>query len=360
MTHCSSSTPFRLPIPTSTFSSRLLRWYRRHRRDLPWRRNPDPYRVWLSEIMLQQTRVQTTLPYFEKFVRTYPTLESLAEAQENELLSLWSGLGYYGRARNLHKAARMVCERYGGEFPRRYEDAIQLPGVGRYTAGAVLSIAYGKPLPVVDGNVLRVFARYLRIETELHGSEVRKLWNFLSELVEDSCVRSHISEFNQALMELGSELCRPRRPLCLACPLARECRARRAGVEGTLPRRRQRRTVQEINYLVAVVERRGRYLLRQNLERTFLKGFWEFPCVENHRGADLDDCFARVHGLKLRIKAIHPPVSHRITFRKLSFYPVQASLLGPLPAGNYAWATLSDGRFPLPSYVGKILKSLGV
>ena len=316
--------------------------------------------MWLSEIMLQQTRVQTTLPYFNKFVRTYPTLESLAEAEESELLSLWSGLGYYGRARNLHKAARMVCERHGGEFPRRYEDAIQLPGVGRYTAGAVLSIAYGKPLPVVDGNVLRVFARYLRIETDLHGSEVRKLWDFLSELVEDSCVRPHISEFNQALMELGSELCTPRRPQCLVCPLARECRARRAGVEEILPRRRQRRSVQEINYLAAVVARRGKYLLRQNLERTFLKGFWEFPCVEDHRGADPADRFARVHGLKLKIKAIYPPCRHRITFRKLYFHPVQASLLGPLPAGNYAWATLSDGKFPLPSYVGKILKRIAL
>ena len=315
--------------------------------------------MWLSEIMLQQTRVKTAVPYFEKFVRTYPTLEALAEADESELLSLWSGLGYYERARNLHKATRMVCEQHGGKFPRHYKDAIQLPGIGPYTAGAILSIAYGKPLPVLDGNVRRVFARYLWIEADLYGSEVRKLWDLLSELAKDSCVRSHISEFNQALMELGSELCTPRRPHCGRCPLGRDCRARKAGVEETLPRRRQRRRSQEISYWAAVVARRGRYLLRQNLERKFLRGFWEFPCVEDDSRVSVTERFAQVHQLKLRIKAIHPPVGHRITFRKLYFHPVQASLVGPMPAGNYVWATLADGRFPLPSYVGKILNSLG-
>ena len=316
--------------------------------------------MWLSEIMLQQTRVQTALPYFEKFVRTYPTLESLAEAEESELLSLWSGLGYYERARNLHKATRMVCEQHGGKFPRHYKDAIQLPGIGPYTAGAILSIAYGKPLPVLDGNVRRVFARYLRIEADLYGSEARKLWNLLSELAKDSCVTTHIAEFNQALMELGSELCTPRRPQCERCPLARDCRARKAGVEETLPRPRKRRPVEEVSYWAAVVARRGKYLLRQNLERKFLRGFWEFPCVENHPGVDVAERFAQVHRLKLKIKAIRPPVGHRITFRKLHIHPVQASLVGSLPAGSYVWATLADGRFPLPSYVGKILNSLGV
>lgn len=308
--------------------------------------------------MLQQTRVDTTLPYFGKFVQAYPTLEDLARAEQSEVLSLWSGLGYYNRARNLHKAAQMICEDYGGEFPRNYDHAIQLPGIGRYSAGAILSIAYGEALPVLDGNVLRVFARYLKIEGDLHGSRNKPLWEFLSRLVQDSRVRTEVADFNQALMELGAQVCKPRRPHCSLCPLRQSCRARKAGVQEKLPQRGQPRPVQEINYLVAVLVRRGRYLLTRNSEGSFLKGLWEFPRVEGYPSQDVPEIFGRTHGLRLKIKMIHSPLLHQITFRRLVLHPVQASLTGPLPEGNYAWVGCSENKYPVSSYVRKIVRSL--
>lgn len=308
--------------------------------------------------MLQQTRMQTVLPYFEKFVQTYPTLKSVAQAEENEILSLWSGLGYYNRARNLHRAAQMICKSWGGEFPRHYDQAIQLPGIGRYSAGAILSIAYREPLPVLDGNVARVFARYLKIEGDLYGSKEKYLWKFLARLVRSSSVRADVSDFNQALMELGAQVCTPRRPACPRCPLAQSCRARRAGVQEKLPSRRPAQPVQRASYLVAVLASRGKYLLMQNLQGSFLKGLWEFPRVEGKPDDDIRSVFARVHGLRLTIRTIHPPLTHQITFRKLIFHPVRASLVGRLPEGNYVWVGSGDGKFPVSSYVRKIMRSL--
>ncbi len=203
-----------LPIPVTEFAPRLLGWYRDNKRDLPWRNDPDPYRVWVSEVMLQQTQVKTVVPYFEEFLRSYPTVEDLARAEESEILSSWSGLGYYRRARNLHRAAQMVCERYGGEFPRDFSQALELPGIGHYTAVAILSLAHGEPLPILDGNITRFFTRYLKIEDDLERTVVGKLRKFLVQLVSETSVAKNVRDFNQALMEIGSLVCIPRNPQC--------------------------------------------------------------------------------------------------------------------------------------------------
>lgn len=348
----------RLPVPISEFAIRLLEWYRPNKRELPWRRARDPYRVWVSEIMLQQTQVKTVLPYFDRFLRAYPTLEALARAEESEILAQWSGLGYYNRARNLYRAAQIVCEKHRGRFPARYEDAIALPGVGRYTAGAVLSIAYGQPLPVLDGNVRRVLARYLKIEEELQPRDLDRLWGFLSRVVQHASVCDHIADFNQSLMELGARVCTPRKPLCPLCPLQDSCRARKRGVQEQLPRTRARGRAREVHYVVAVIRRAGKFLLAQNREATFLNDFWEFPKMEGIPGRRVEQLFRKARGLKLVVKRQATPVVHHVTFRKLCFHPVLASLTGPLPRGHYRWADLTKDRLPLPAYVSKIVRSV--
>lgn len=351
-------TGFQLPIPVPEFGSKLLNWYRVNKRKLPWRNRSDPYQIWVSEVMLQQTQVKAVLPYYEKFLQAYPTLEDLARAEEKEVLGLWSGLGYYSRARNLRKAAQVVWENHKGEFPHTYSEVLKLPGIGRYTAGAILSIAYGQALPVVDGNVERVFARYLRIEDDRHGRGAKKLWNFLSHLLQDRSVAKNVADLNQALMELGARVCTPHNPDCLLCPLTESCRARKAGMQEHLPRPRRKRSVEELNYVAALVSRRGKYLLKQNVDEKFLRGFWEFPRIQGKPDGALVEAFENAHGLKLQIKSLLPSLTHRITFRRLVVYPVEAWLLNRRPARSFVWAVPGENGFPISAYIRKILQSI--
>lgn len=347
-----------LPIPAKEFSSRLLKWYRKNKRELPWRKDSDAYRVWVSEIMLQQTQVKTVVPYFEKFLNAYPNIESLADAKENEILSSWSGLGYYKRGRNLHKAAQIVCEQHGGEFPRDFRKAVQLPGIGPYTAGAVLSLAYGEPVPILDGNIGRLFARYLKIEDTLEGSTLAQLREFLVRLVGEASVAKSIRDFNQALMEMGALVCTPRNPQCISCPLAASCIAYQEGLEKKLPQPRARRAVQEFHYTVALIAKGEKYLLTQNREDTFLKGFWEFPRLQGPPTSGLVENFKKTHGLHLKVRERAAPVAHRITFRKLNFHPVLVSLESPAPRKRFTWTRPGQKGYPVSSYIKKILKSL--
>ena len=250
----------------------LLSWYDRHRRDLPWRGTKDPYRIWVSEVMLQQTTVKTATPYYEAFLKRFPTLQALAEEPEEEVLGAWSGLGYYHRARNLHRGAQHVAERHGGQFPKTLEAALAVPGVGLYTASAILSIAHGLPLPVVDGNVRRVLARLLA----LRGPEYRKdgpYYNRAEELLD----RERPGDWNQALMELGATVCTPRDPGCEACPLRSRCRARALGVVDELPEGRARRAPVDVQVAAALVEKDGKVLLVRRPEGRLLGRMWEVP-----------------------------------------------------------------------------------
>lgn len=263
------------------FSRELLAWYGRHKRDLPWRRSRNPYYIWVSEVMLQQTRVDTVIPYYHRFIDQFPTVEALADAAEEDVLKAWEGLGYYSRARNLQGAVREVKERYGGRVPDTKEEMFSLKGVGPYTAGAVLSIAYNKPEPAVDGNVMRVLSRYFLIEEDIMKSGTRALMEKLArELIPEGAA----GEFNQALMELGALVCTPRSPQCLTCPVMERCSGREAGMEEALPVKKKAKPPRPEGRLAALVEgtglHAGKVLIRQRPAEGLLARMWELPHTE--------------------------------------------------------------------------------
>jgi A/G-specific adenine glycosylase len=245
----------------SALRKKLARWYEKNARDLPWRRTRDPYAIWISEIMLQQTRVAAAIPYYERFLARFPNAESLTAASETEVLTAWSGLGYYSRARNLHRAARAIAEL--GAFPTEYDRIRELPGVGEYTAAAVASIAFGLAHAVVDGNVKRVIAR-------LTGDAHVNVQDAASRLLD----RKHPARSNQALMELGALVCLPRDPLCEACPIAKECEARKNGTQAQLPLKKPRQQTGRIRLTLLVIRRRGKILLTPSPR---VRGFWDLP-----------------------------------------------------------------------------------
>ena len=252
----------------------LLAWFERNRRALPWRETSDPYRVWLSEVMLQQTRVDVVIPYYERFLERFPSLESLASAREEEVLALWSGLGYYRRARSLHAGARTIVERHSGRFPRSADDALEVPGVGPYTAGAVLSIAYNLPEPVVDGNVERVLTRVHALPGDPRKAASARV---IRELARAAIPRGKAARFNQALMELGALVCLPRSPRCGECPLSSLCEASRVGQPERFPELPPERATVQINLHAAVIVEGETVLLVQVAEGSYLRGLWLPP-----------------------------------------------------------------------------------
>jgi A/G-specific adenine glycosylase len=269
--------PTLTPARAASLRERLVAWFRVEQRALPWRETRDPYRIWISEAMLQQTRVETVLGYYARFLERLPTLADLAAADEDTVLALWSGLGYYSRARKLREAARAILEQHGGEFPRTREEALALPGVGPYTAGAVLSIAHDLPEALVDGNVQRVLARLFGLEDEVGTTALsRAVWELAAALVP----RRGAGEWNQALMELGATTCTARSPRCDACPVARGCAARESGREALLPRPKPRRPPTEVRVEVAVARRGGALLLEQRPPGGRMAGLWQLPTRE--------------------------------------------------------------------------------
>ncbi len=267
---------------SDSFAERLLAWFGERKRDLPWRKNKNPYHVWVSEIMLQQTRVETVIPYFERFIARFPTIHDLAEAPEADVLKMWEGLGYYSRARNLQAAVREVQASYGGVVP---SDAVQiatLKGVGPYTAGAILSIAYDVPEPAVDGNVLRVMTRYKLLYDDIAKAKTRvRIENILRPLIPLQAP----GDFTQALMELGSLVCVPKNPKCDICPVAADCEAKLAGVQSELPVKTKAKQPRAEFRAVAFVQRmiggERKFLLRRRPEQGLLAGLWECPHIEH-------------------------------------------------------------------------------
>lgn len=279
--------------------SRLLEWYSRNARDLPWRQTNDPYAVFVSEIMLQQTQVKTVLPYWRRWMRALPTIETLARAKASRIHKLWEGLGYYTRVRNMQKAAQRVLDEHGGRFPSRFEEVLALPGIGRYTAGAICSIAFNQPTPILDGNVIRVLARVFGVAGDPRDKLVNaRLWQIAEDLVRQAgrlehhqqCVlRSRrrpgstartCSHLNQSLMELGALVCTPRQPHCADCPLARQCVALRTRRVDLLPERPPRPSVTLRRFAAFVVRRNGKHLVRQRPAGIVNGHLWEFPNIE--------------------------------------------------------------------------------
>jgi A/G-specific adenine glycosylase len=253
---------------------RLSAWYGCHARDLPWRRDRDPYRVWVSEIMLQQTTVAAVRPYFERFIAALPTIAALAAAREDQVLRLWEGLGYYRRARQLHRAAKMVVAEHGGRVPTDADAVRSLPGVGRYTAGAILSIAFDQPLPILEANTVRLLSRLLAYCGDTRSAAGQRL---LWQAAETLLPRRGAGRFNQALMELGSQVCKPRDPDCARCPVAAMCPTHRDGLHAVVPSLRAKPRVEEVREAAVVVRRRGRVLLVHRREGERWAGLWDFP-----------------------------------------------------------------------------------
>jgi A/G-specific adenine glycosylase len=294
----------------------LLRWYRAHRRDLPWRRTRDPYAIWVSEIMLQQTQVATVIPYYERFMRRFPDAAALARASEEEVLGLWSGLGYYRRARALREGAVAVLERHGGRLPGDCGELQALPGIGRYTAGAIASICFGIPAPILDGNVRRVLSRLHALDAAA-GSGDARLWKLAESLADGP----DPGDLNQALMEIGALVCTPRNPECDACPLGERCRARALGSPESFPPVKPRRAVERVRVAVAVVERGGRVLLERPSDGSPFRGTWDLPAIELADGdaaeRRLRDALRRRHGLEVDVGAEGATATHGILHRRL-------------------------------------------
>ncbi|MCH8147415.1 MAG: A/G-specific adenine glycosylase [Planctomycetes bacterium] len=252
---------------------RVLNWFGAHARDLPWRRTSDPYRVWVSEVMLQQTQVATVVSYYERFVARFPNVETLARANEREVLKLWEGLGYYRRARQLHRTAKQVVENHGGEFPSDFESVLSLPGIGRYTAGAILSIAFDQRHPILEANTIRLLSRLVASrEDPASSAGTNSLWR----LAEDLLPRKKVGDFNQALMELGSEICSPRSPKCAECPVSNLCEVNRLGLQTEIPAAKTKTNYENVNEVAVVVWRGNRVLLRQCREDERWAGLWDF------------------------------------------------------------------------------------
>jgi A/G-specific adenine glycosylase len=319
----------------------LLAWYQRGRRDLPWRRTDDPYRIWVSEIMLQQTRAQAVIPYYRRFLERFPDVETLAQAAEEEVLALWSGLGYYSRARNLWRASGRI--QAAGGFPREYDAIRQLPGVGDYTAAAIASIAFGQPHAVLDGNVLRVVARVENDPGDIASPRTRERFR---EVAQQWLDRSSPGAFNQALMELGATVCLARNPLCLVCPVSSLCRAREQGTAAQLPVKLRKVEPVRVEGTLLVIHRRGRVLLRQREagERR-MAGFWELPTPEHLPAA--------------RVGAAIGTVRHSITHHRYHFQVARASA-SPRERAFRWFPTPRLAAIPLSTSARKALKLAGV
>jgi A/G-specific adenine glycosylase len=325
----------------------LLRWYRREKRDLPWRASRDPYRVWISEAMLQQTRVETVIGYYGRFLERFPTVEALARSRIDSVLAAWSGLGYYRRARALHEAARAVRDRHDGRFPRDREALLGLPGIGPYTAGAIASIAFDRPEPLVDGNVARVFSRLFALARR------EAPWEIAARLVPERGA----GEWNQALMELGALVCVPRQPACDRCPLASRCRALAEGRVDEFPRRRSRPATIPVEAVVIAVRRGDQWLLERRPARGRMAGLWQLPTIELPASGGV--LFPRRPPASIRMGGRLCEVRHTITRHRIRAIVKSGTLASRKLAESLAWVPGTDlSSLPLTGMTRKCMTAI--
>ncbi len=346
------------PADSAGFRRRLLAWFRRRKRDLPWRRTNDPYRVWLSEVMLQQTRVSAVLPYYRRWLRSFPTLRALARARSDQVLRLWAGLGYYSRARNLLRAAKIIVARHAGRFPRELSAALALPGVGRYSAAAVLSIAYGSPHAVLDGNVARVLARLAAFRGELRAP---RHWEKMQQAAQNLLAPASPGEWNQAMMELGATVCTPRAPRCRDCPVSRWCHAYRLGLTDRIPTPRRKPAPVKLTLAAAVLlDPRGRTLVVRDLDGrdgVLFSRLWQFPAVRVARraSAELERHVRSSLGASVDRLVPLPPARHTVTFREITLAPYLGRVPRlPRPDGARTPRLTDLDRLPVSSATRKI------
>jgi A/G-specific adenine glycosylase len=328
----------------SEFSNRILNWYAQQGRNLPWRGSTDPYVVWVSEIMLQQTRVETVIPYFERWMRRFPTIADLADASEQDVLTLWEGLGYYGRVRNLHKTARVVMKEFGGELPREPAALRKLPGIGKYTVGAIASIAFGQNVPTLDANLRRVFARVFDVA---QAADSRAGEEILWRLAEQQLPKGRAGDYNQALMDLGAMICLPKNPRCLLCPLRVLCRAYLLGIQEQRPVLNPKAVVPHFTVTAAVVWRNGKVLLAKRPSKGLLGGMWEFPGGKIEKDETFQECLMREIreelGVEIRVGEPFGVYQHAYTHFRITLHAFLCELVDgepkPIEATEVTWVS---------------------
>jgi A/G-specific adenine glycosylase len=349
----------------SLLNRQLLAWYRRNQRSLPWRETSDPYRIWISEIMLQQTQVETVIPYYHRFLKAFPTVSSLACAPLQNVLKVWENLGYYSRAGNIHAAAKVIVEKFGGQIPDKWEEIKSLPGIGLYTAGAILSIAYGHPLPAVDGNVRRILCRLFAIRKPADDTQEQKQ---LRKLAASLIPAKHPGDFNQALMDLGATICKAKNPDCSRCPVAGLCRARLHNLQNVLPITQKTPAIPHRQAAAAVIPNsKGMLLIIQRPASGLLASLWKLPGGFIKSGEDTESSLRRSVKKELGI-SIRPgkhlaSVNHTYTHFRITLQAYECRLLKgtpkPLGCQNWRWASLIDlKKLPLPKIDRMILKSI--
>jgi A/G-specific adenine glycosylase len=350
----------------SPLATRLLNWYADHARNLPWRRHPDPYAIWVSEIMLQQTRVETVIPYFQKWMELYPNIKSLAAASQEQVLSTWEGLGYYSRARSLHRAAQMIIDEHGGRLPQEVRALRQLPGIGPYTAGAIASIAFDADEPALDGNIRRVLARVFNVQEPARSPQAEHiLWG----LAAANLPQGKAGDYNQALMDLGASICTPRSPNCHSCPAGEICQAYALGIQEQRPVRSARSGVPHYTVTAAVIQRNGSVLITRRPENGLLGGMWEFPGGKLQEGEDLPACLRREIqeelGVDVRVADPLGIYRHAYTHFRVTLHAFRCFLAAgephPIEASDLRWVMPSDLQgFPMGKIDRQIARDISL
>src|SRR5690625_3623728 len=332
------------------FQDSLIHWYNENKRDLPWRKDQDPYKIWVSEIMLQQTRVDTVIPYFNRFITRYPTVHDLAKAESQDVLKQWEGLGYYSRARNLQHAVREVVASYDGEVPTDPKELGSLKGIGPYTRGAILSIAFNQPEPAVDGNVMRVISRVLKIEDNTSEQKVkRKFENYVRDMIS----KEDPSSFNQGIMELGALVCTPRTPQCLTCPVQQYCRAYEAGVVDQLPIKAKSKKQKKLEYIVLLIKNeKNEYVIEQRPNTGLLADLWQFPMVpmSEMNVDEIEKWVAEKYGITISLQEKKGQLKHVFThiIWNLDIYAAETNQIKP-ESDHWRYVHKRDLRaYPFP------------
>ncbi len=344
---------------SNNFSKQLIQWFEKNKRSLPWRQTRDPYKIWISEVMLQQTTVNAVIPYYKKWIRRFPTVQSLADAQLKTVLKFWQGLGYYSRARNLHKAAKILIKDFKGKIPSTRAELQALPGLGPYTAGAVLSIAFGQREPIVDANVRRVIMRILALPGLANPAQDKRIIKFL-----DTVMPMHsMSSFNQGLMEIGALVCRSNQALCLQCPIRVFCKAYTKGIQEIIPRVEQKR-LERKDVVVAIIENKNKFFIQKRPSGGLLGDLWEFPGGQREKGESLERALYReLHEeLNVIVANAKPFASVKHFYTKFSVnLHVFRCKVNPLPKEDRAhkWVLLSALKnYPVPSGTARIIEKL--
>lgn len=344
----------------AAFARLLMDWYDRHKRDLPWRHTRDPYKIWLSEIILQQTRVAQGLPYFAAFIKRYPTVSKLASAPQDEVLRLWQGLGYYSRARNLHACAKKIVRDYQGKFPNTYEELLNLPGIGSYTAAAIASFAFSESVAVLDGNVFRVLARVFGIEHDIASPSGKK---FFFQKANELINKEKPGIFNQAIMEFGALQCTPKKPACISCPLSRMCVANQQQLQTQLPVKLSRTKIKTRHLYYLVIRKGSQLYLRKRMSGDIWNGLYDFLLLEEKKSTTTQKLFVK-HKIEYKIDRVSKEYKHILSHQKLVVRFIELEINTGLQkqlrvAGLKMYSKKQIDQLPKPVLISRYLQDVG-